>query len=586
MAHNLLHLSSNPPRYLPGLSTSKPSSPTCRILVGPADLKISPDISQIFPPLHIPELPQSAPKPTVPSSEFTKLNPVQRLAASALDAIENVVITRLERNHPLPRTIDPAIQISGNFAPVNESALREDLKVVGHIPSSLRGVYLRNGANPMFPPAGGHHLFDGDGMIHAVTLAGDDEVPTYSCRYTRTNRLVHEERLGKPLFPKPIGELHGHSGIARLMLFYARGAAGLVDASGGTGVANAGLLYFNGCLLAMSEDDLPYQVRIRADGELETVGRYDFDGQLRCPMIAHPKVDPITGELCALSYNVLKRPYLRYFKFDTCGKKSSDVPISLDQPTMIHDFAITENSVVIPDHQFVFKLFEMLRGKSPFLYEGNKTSRFGILPKDATPESRIRWVEVPDCFCLHLWNAWEEYTDDGEENVVVIGSCLTPPDSVFNDSDEPLRSVLSEIRLNLATGESSCRELVPGLNLEAGNVNKTLLGRKTRYAYLAIADPWPKCSGIAKVDLKTGSVTEFPHGEGTFGGEPTMVPSCGGEEDDGHVLSFAHNEKSGESKLVILNARSMKQEAEIKLPTRVPYGLHGTFVTSESLQLQ
>ncbi|KAL1197206.1 9-cis-epoxycarotenoid dioxygenase NCED6 [Cardamine amara subsp. amara] len=512
------------------------------------------------------------------------LNSLQNLAASMLDMIESSLVVPMEKNRPLPKPTDPAVQLSGNFAPVHECPVQNGLEVVGQIPSCLRGVYVRNGANPMFPPLAGHHLFDGDGMIHAVSIGSNNQV-SYSCRYTKTNRLIEETKLGRSVFPKPIGELHGHLGLARLALFEARARIGLVDGTRGIGVANAGVVYFNGRLLAMSEDDLPYQVKIDGDGDLETIGRFGFDDQIDCSVIAHPKVDPTTGDLHTLSYNVLKKPHLRYLKFDTCGKKTRDVDIALSQPTMIHDFVITENFVVIPDQQMVFKLTEMIRGGSPVIYDKEKMSRFGVLSMQDQTGSGINWVDVPDCFCFHLYNAWEEKTEDGDPVIVVIGSCMNPPDTIFSESGEPTRIELSEIRLNLRTKESNRKVIVTGMNLEAGHINRSFVGRKNRFVYLAIAEPWPRCSGIAKVDLENGTVSEFKYGPGRFGGEPYFVAEGEGE-DEGYVMGFVRDEESDESEFLVVDASEMKQVAAVRLPERVPYGFHGTFVTENQLKEQ
>ncbi|MQM13414.1 hypothetical protein Taro_046338 [Colocasia esculenta] len=51
------------------------------------------------------------------------------------------------------------------------------------------------------------------------------------------------------------------------------------------------VIYFNNCLLAMFEDDLPYHTRITPSMHLDTVGRYDFSGQLNSALIAHLKLD-------------------------------------------------------------------------------------------------------------------------------------------------------------------------------------------------------------------------------------------------------------------------------------------------------
>ncbi|KAI5057832.1 hypothetical protein GOP47_0027847 [Adiantum capillus-veneris] len=580
--HRLPHTHSSPIARL----DCKPPSPATKA-PPPQSQLASPSSALASSPLH-----QNAHTYSPSSSKAanrTSADPLRTLLAAALDRIEDMIAATLEHQHPLPSTADPQIQLAGNFFPVPENPVEHELEVEGSIPASLEGMYIRNGANPLFEPVAGHHLFDGDGMLHAVRFK--QGIASYANRFTRTHRLQEEMRVGRAFFPKAIGELHGHSGVARLLLFYARSLCGLVDGSKGMGVANAGVVFFNGHLLAMSEDDLPYAVSITSAGDLTTLGRYDFNGQLNSPMIAHPKVDAKTGELFALSYDVIKKPYLKYFKFAEDGSKGPEVTISVKEPTMMHDFAITENYVVIPDQQVVFRLQEMLTGGSPVVHNEAKVPRFGILPRDDADESRIVWVDVPDCFCFHLWNAWEE----GDE-VVVIASCMTPADSIFNESSSSLQSILSEIRLNKVTKTSTRRPLVSGINLEAGQVNGNFLGRKSRYAYLAIADPWPKVSGIAKVDLSGNSeegnmVTKFMYPPNCYGGEPMFVPrstDASTAEDDGYVLTFMHNEETGKSELLILDSSSPCLEvlARVKLPARVPYGFHGTFIPAGELEHQ
>ncbi|KAF0891599.1 hypothetical protein E2562_010588 [Oryza meyeriana var. granulata] len=349
-----------------------------------------------------------------PACKKRTLNPVQGLVASVMNFLEDRVFSPLEARKPLHRCVDPAVQLAGNFAPVLESPPVRDLRIRCEIPPAMAGgVYVRNGANLMLPPRGGHHLFDGDGMLHAVALP-DGGATTR--RFTRTSRLAQEAALGRCAFSKAIGELHlgGHAELGRLLLFGLRAAAGVVDASRGAGAANTGLVYFIRRAAPRAVGGRPAVPR-RRRSRRRPLHRRAVRLRRAAPVTDDraPKVDPDAGELFALSYDVARRPYLRYFRVDPhSGEKSGGaVAVALGRPTMVHDFAVTSRYAVIPDQQMVFDL-----------YMADATWRLSCHPR--------RRQDVP---------------------------FRTPPT----------------------------------LNLEAGTVNQSRLGRCTRYAYLAVAEvPW------------------------------------------------------------------------------------------------
>jgi hypothetical protein len=86
--------------------------------------------------------------------------------------------------------------------------------------------------------------------------------------------------------------------------------------------------------------------------------------------------------------------------------------------------------------------------------------------------------------------------------------------------------------------------------------------------------------------------------KGWYAQEPRFVPRQNGRsEDDGWLLSYVFDEgqldSHGEcppnaaSELWIIDARNMKDVvAKVRLPQRVPYGLHGTWFDEQQIRDQ
>ncbi len=110
--------------------------------------------------------------------------------------------------------------------------------------------------------------------------------------------------------------------------------------------ANTNIIGHAGRTLAITEAGArPYELT----DELETVGPSDFCGTLFGGYTAHPKRDPATGELHAVSYNPMRGNIVQYTVTGVDGKVRRTVDIRLKAQTMMHDFSLTEKYVVLYD---------------------------------------------------------------------------------------------------------------------------------------------------------------------------------------------------------------------------------------------
>ncbi|MDB4936477.1 MAG: Carotenoid cleavage oxygenase, partial [Labilithrix sp.] len=281
------------------------------------------------------------------------------------------------RHHPF---------LEGGFAPVKQEHTVTDLRVTGTIPAHLDGRYLRNGPNPaaeVDPET--YNWFTGDGMVHGVRLR-DGRAEWYRNRWVRTPRLA--------------------------AAFGERFPATRSSALTGPG-ANTNVIGHAGRTLALIEAG--YACEELSD-ELDTVGFSDFDGTLPRGYTAHPKRDPESRELHAVSYFFGKENQVQYSVIDRAGHARRSVDIRVTGSPMMHDFSLTESHVVLYDLPVTFDArgtAETANGQLPYRWNPRYPARIGVMPRSGGARD-VRWFEVEPCYVFHPMNAY----DDG--NTIVL----------------------------------------------------------------------------------------------------------------------------------------------------------------------
>lgn len=460
--------------------------------------------------------------------------------------------------HERPATA-PNPYLEGPFAPIDRE-ISVECRVTGELPVDLAGVFVRNGSNPKYPPPGRYHWFDGDGMIHAVHF--DDGRVHYRNRYVATEALAAETAAGTAIW----------SGVNERPDFSHPGGP-FKD------TANTDLVFHAGRLLALWWLGGPcYEVDVAS---LETVGRHDFNGTLPS-LTAHPKVDPVTGELIVFDYNVVP-PYLTYGVVDANGSLVHHTEVELPGARLLHDLAITERSTILMDFPLMWDPELLAMGRTRLTFRDDLPARFGVIGRH-DPGEQVRWFEAEPCYMYHTINAWES-----EHEIVLVGCRIDNP--LRGDDAQPvpridalrLEPYLHEWRFDLATGAVRERRL-DDVMTEFPRMDNRRLGRPSQYAYSPRIAPESELlfDGFMKYDTTTGIGEAHSYGAGRFGGETVFAPraGAGAADDDGYVLTFVTDARTGESEVVVVDASRVGDDpvCRIAIPQRVPIGYHSWWI--------
>ena len=440
--------------------------------------------------------------------------------------------------------------LAGNFAPVHEELTVADLPVTGELPPELCGRFLRNGPNPVdAPDPATYHWFTGSGMVHGLRLR-DGRAEWYRNRWVRSAEVA--TALGEAAPPNPF------------------------PPSVPAFAANTNVIGHAGRTFAIVEAGSP---PIELTDDLETIGTTDLDGTLEHPFSAHPKRDPVTGELHVAAYFWGWGNRIRYLVVDRDARVRHQVDVEVPGGPMVHDIALTETYALLFDLPCTFDLDAAMGGASlPYRWNPDYGARVGLLPRDGAATD-VRWVEVPLCYVFHPLNAYD--LDDGR----VVVDVAKHPRMFASDVLGPNEGPPSLVRWTLdpVAGLAS-EDLLDERGQEFPRHDERLLGRKHRFGYCATFGDGTEHGPLLKHDFDAGTTEVHDYGPGRVTLEAVFVPRSGAAaEDDGWVMSYVYDATTDSSDVVILHAQDFggAEVAAVHLPQRVPFGFHGNWVPDD-----
>jgi carotenoid cleavage dioxygenase len=455
--------------------------------------------------------------------------------------------------------------------PMRAESTVEGLEVVhGHVPEGLIGTWYRGGPERQFPPRFPEDIFiDGEGMAHMFRFEAGGFV-TYRSRWVRNARFLAQQQARRGLF----GRYRSRHGIDPLV----------ADVHHGT--ANTTMIYHSGKVMALKEDSLPHEVD---PDTLETRSPVDFDGQVTSTnLTAHPKIDMVTNELLTFSYQAKgdgSRDVV-FYTFDVDGRKTHEHWFQAPWSGVVHDFAITQEHVIIPFFPLITDMQAVNQGATFYQWHDHEPTWVAILPRRGSSKE-VRWFKGPTTSAGHMMNAVTTGSRVDLDLCLYQGNCFPFFRTPDGRETQPVPPLLSRMSFDLAGGDGIATSVICKVPGEMPRTDDRYQGRPYHWGYMNTGRAADGSSTLSRVDVHTGAVDTWNHGQPISVHEAQFVPRApDSPECDGWILVVLNRLDKGHSELAILDAKNLAAGpiCRLHIPVRVRATFHGSWVPESTLK--
>jgi carotenoid cleavage dioxygenase len=476
------------------------------------------------------------------------------------------------------------LAFSGILKPLRFEADIIDVEVEGVIPPELNGTFHRVHPDQQFPPMfDSDQFFNGDGLISLFKFRGGKV--DFKQRYAQTDKFKLERAAGKALF-----------GAYRNPLTDDPSVKGRIR-----GTANTNAVVHAGKLMALKEDS---PALLMDPLTLETFGYTNWGGKCSSQTFtAHPKIDPLTGNMIAFSYaskGLITRD-CTFMEISPTGELLREVWFEVPYYCMMHDFGVTEDYAVFHIVPCVSS-WDRLEAKLPhFGFDTTLPVYLGILPRKGEAKD-MKWFKSPNLFCSHVMNAF----NDGSKiyfDTPVAKNNMFPffPDihgAPFNREEGRSFMTRWTVDYNSKGDEFEKVERLTDHMGEFPRIDDRYATQNNRYGWLLVMDaslpfngPSARASGLrinnlGFMDLHTGKQSLWFCGPDCLIQEPCFIPkSPASPEGVGYVVALIDNIVLNYSELAIFDALAVENGpiGRAKLPFRLRQGLHGNWMDASGL---